>query len=137
MLHESEEERQIAARHALLVERQDEGALGRVHDVVGVLDAFGDALVGQELAQPVAGDEGREVLVRDFGVDGHGALLAGTLDASARAGSLNSRGTLNAMRSSAVVTVSSVTSIAGLQRLNDLVDERLGRRCAGRDAEGV
>ena len=108
---EAEEERQVLARDAALVEREDEGPARGVHDVVGVLDALGDALVGEQLAQPVAGDEGRELLVGDFGVDGHG--VSGAFRAAgvrSVVAARSSRGTLKAMLSRAVVTVSSVTS---------------------------
>ena len=74
VLHQPEVERQVAGLDALFVEREDERAPRRVHDVVGVLDALGDALEGQQLAQAIAGDEARQLLVADFGVDGHGCL---------------------------------------------------------------
>ena len=48
----------------------------------------------------------------------------------------NSRGTLKAMRSSAVVTVSTSRQSAP-GGLDDLLDERFRRRGAGRDADGV
>ena len=47
MLHQAEEERQVGAVDALLVERQDVGAARRVQQEIGVLRALGDALVGQ------------------------------------------------------------------------------------------
>ena len=71
MLHQAEEERQIGRRHPLLVEGQEERALLGVHQIVGVLDALGDALVGQQRAQIVAGDELSQIVVGDFGVNRH------------------------------------------------------------------
>ncbi len=53
MLHQAEEERQVAFGDALLVQRQDEGARAGVQQEVGVLDALGDALVGQQFADVV------------------------------------------------------------------------------------
>ncbi len=111
------------------------GPRRRVHDVVGVLDALGDALEGQQLAQPIAGDEARQLLVADFGVDGHGCLdFRGGRQETGVAGR-NSRGTLKAMRSSAVVTVSSLTSKRAAERVDDRLDERLGRGGARRHAD--
>ena len=49
MLHQAEEERQILRVDALLVERQDVLAARRGQQVVGVLDALGDALEGDRL----------------------------------------------------------------------------------------
>ncbi len=48
-----EKKRQIVGIDALFVDRQDEGALRRVHEIVGVLDALGDSLVRQRLAEPI------------------------------------------------------------------------------------
>ena len=42
-----------------------------MNDVVGVLDALGDAFEGEELAQSIVGDDTAEILVRHFGVNGH------------------------------------------------------------------
>ena len=75
MLHEAEEERQILALHPLLVEREDEAALGGVKQVFAVLDALGDALAGHHLADLVLLDEGAELVVGNFGVDGHQAVI--------------------------------------------------------------
>ena len=61
VLHQAEKERQVVGGDALLVERQDEIAAAGVDQEVGVLDALGDALVGQQLAEIVAGEEAREV----------------------------------------------------------------------------
>jgi len=54
MRHQRQEVGQIVDRNALFVEREDERALARVHQEVGILDALGDALVGQEFADVVA-----------------------------------------------------------------------------------
>ena len=53
----AEEERQVACGDALLVERQDEIAGAGVDQEIGILDALGDALVGQQLAEVVAGEK--------------------------------------------------------------------------------
>jgi hypothetical protein len=53
MRHQAEKERQVAFGDALLVERQDEISRRGVQQEVGVLDALGDALVGQEFADVV------------------------------------------------------------------------------------
>src|SRR5262249_16262122 len=57
MLHQSEKERQIVARDPLLIEREDEIAAAGVQQEVRVLDALGNALVGQKLAEVVASEE--------------------------------------------------------------------------------
>ena len=71
MLHQAEEEREVARGHPLLVERQEEGALLGVHEVVGVLDALGNALVGEQRAEIVAGDEFGQLVVGHFRIDRH------------------------------------------------------------------
>ena len=71
MLHQAEEERQVALGDAPLVERQDEVAGAGMDQKIRVLDAFGDALVGQQLADVVAGEEAGEVFRRDIGVNRH------------------------------------------------------------------
>ena len=74
MLHEAEEERQVGGRHPLLVEGEDEIALAGVDQEIGVLDPLGDALVGEQLADVVAGQEGLELLRRNVGIDRHHVL---------------------------------------------------------------
>ena len=54
MLHQADEERQVALLHPLFVEREDELAGVGVQQVVGVLDPFGDALEGADAAEVVA-----------------------------------------------------------------------------------
>ena len=49
----------------------NEPAVG-VQQEIGVLDPFGNALVGQQGADIVAGEELLEFLVGDIGIDGHG-----------------------------------------------------------------
>ena len=75
MLHQAEEERQILALHPLLVEREDVAALRGVEQVVAVLDALGDALAGHHLADLVLPHEGAELVVGNFGIDGHQAVI--------------------------------------------------------------
>src|SRR6266568_4147328 len=53
MRHQREEVRQIVLRHALLIEREDERARGGMQQEVGVFDALGDALVGEQFAEIV------------------------------------------------------------------------------------
>ena len=77
MVHQAEEERQVGLVDALLVDGQDELTLLGVQQIVGVLDALGDALVGQQLADVVAGDEVSQLVVGNFGVDGHGVRVSG------------------------------------------------------------
>ena len=55
MLHQADEERQVALLHPLFVEGENELAGVGVQQVVGVLDPFGDALEGADAAEVVAG----------------------------------------------------------------------------------
>ena len=54
MRHQRQEIRQVVRRHALLIKREDVGALAGVHQKIGILDALGDALVGEQFADVVA-----------------------------------------------------------------------------------
>ena len=57
MLHQCEEERQIALSDTPLVEREDVMALRGVDEEVRIFDTFGNALVGQQRADVVPGKE--------------------------------------------------------------------------------
>jgi hypothetical protein len=57
MFHQRQKERHVARRHALLVERQDVVAGAGVDEEIGILNTFGDALVGQQFAKVVAGEK--------------------------------------------------------------------------------
>ena len=71
VFHQPEKERQIALGDALLVERQDVIAAAGVDQEIRVLDALGDALVGEEIADVVTGEEAAEILRRHIGIDCH------------------------------------------------------------------
>src|SRR4051794_13148979 len=77
MLHQVEEERQVVLPHPLLVEGEDVGAGGGVQEEVGILDALGNALVGEQSSDLVGGQEGDQRLVGYLGVDGHGSRARG------------------------------------------------------------
>ena len=77
VVQESEEIGQVLRTHALLVEGHDVAALGGAQQVVGVLHPFGDAFEGGHLAKVVVLQEGLQILVENFGVDGHGGIVAG------------------------------------------------------------
>src|ERR1700737_1154983 len=76
MRHQAEEERQVALGDAPLIQRQDEIAGRRVQQEVGILDALGDALVGQQLADVVITQKFRKLVGGDVGVDGHDVYAA-------------------------------------------------------------
>src|SRR5205823_9512045 len=76
MLHQSQEERQVVGRHAFFIECKNEVAARGVQQKIRVLDAFGNPLVGHELAEIVPGEEASQVLRRDVGVNGHAAYSA-------------------------------------------------------------
>ena len=71
MLHQPEEEREVGFRDALLVERQDVVAGLGAEQKVGVFDALGDALEGEERAEIVGAQKRLEVGIADIGVDRH------------------------------------------------------------------
>ena len=73
MLHQADEERQVALLHPLLVEGEDELAGIGVQQVVGVLDPLGDALEREDAAEVVACQKSRQRFVGDFSVDRHDA----------------------------------------------------------------
>src|SRR5215469_1184593 len=71
VLHQRDKERQILARHALFVKRQDEVAALGGDEEVRVLDTFCDALAGQHLADVVKRNERSELVICNIGVNGH------------------------------------------------------------------
>jgi hypothetical protein len=68
VLHQAEEERQVGGIEPL-EQRQHETTVHRVDVVIGVLDAFADALEAEQLGQRVLAQELDELGVRDFGED--------------------------------------------------------------------
>ena len=73
MFHQADEEGQVLGMNALFVQGQDEGAPVGLEVEVGVLDALGDALEGQRLADIVLLQQPLQILETDFRIDGHGA----------------------------------------------------------------
>ena len=71
MFHQAEEEGQIAGADALLIKRQDEESGSDMQQKIGILDAFGNALIGKQLAELVIGEKAREGRVGNFGIDSH------------------------------------------------------------------
>ena len=78
MVHEAEEKRQIISIHPFFIEGQDEVTVGGGEGEIGILDSFGDAFVGQHLADVVFGGESDQFLVADFSINGHGVPLPGS-----------------------------------------------------------
>ena len=72
MMHQAEEERQVVLVHTLLVERQDVGAVGRVQQEIGVLDTFGDALIGRQRTDVIGLQKTGEIVFGDVGVNCQG-----------------------------------------------------------------
>ena len=83
MIHQAQEKRQVVRGHALFIEGEYVGVAVGLEEVVGVLDPFGDSLVGDQLADVVFGKERPELVVRNFGVDSHESYFARNLKASA------------------------------------------------------
>src|SRR5262249_54833087 len=102
MRHQAEEERQIVPVDALFIQRQDERPCRGVQQEVGILDAFGDALVGQQFADVVTLEEFRKLIGGDVGVNRHGGYSA----ASGRSDRGNGKNSF----SSAAETVSTCSS---------------------------
>src|SRR5437588_354381 len=73
MLHKAKKERQVVGRDPSLIQRQNEIAAAGVHEEIGVLDSFRNALIGKELANVVASEEIGKILGGHVGVDGHRA----------------------------------------------------------------
>ncbi len=71
MRHQLKEKRQVAPGDPLFVQRQDERTRRRVQQEVGILDALGNALVGQQIADRVIFQEVRKLVGGDVGVDRH------------------------------------------------------------------
>src|SRR6185312_2652059 len=71
MLHQADEEGQVLGMDALLIQGEDEGAPVGLEIEIGVLDAFGDALERQGLADIVLLQQPLQVLETDFGIDSH------------------------------------------------------------------
>jgi hypothetical protein len=71
MRHQVKKERQVAFGDALLVQRQDEVSGRGVQQEVGILDALGDALVGQQFTDVVMLQEFRKLVGGDVGVNRH------------------------------------------------------------------
>jgi hypothetical protein len=69
MLHQREKERHVTGGNPLLIERENEVAALGVNQEIGILDALGDALVGQQRAEIVAGQKAREIVGADVGID--------------------------------------------------------------------
>src|SRR5450432_1972818 len=71
MRHQAEKKRQLVFGDALFIQCQDEIAGRGVQQEVGILDAFGDALVGQQFADLVKIQKFRKLVGGDVGVDRH------------------------------------------------------------------
>jgi hypothetical protein len=69
--HQAEKERQVAFGDPLFIQRQDEIARTCVQQEIGILDALGDALVGQEFADLVLAQEFPKLIGGDVGVNRH------------------------------------------------------------------
>ena len=76
MRHQAEEERQIVQCDALFIQREKEISGRRVQQEIGILDAFGDALVGQQFADVVTLKEIRKLFGGDVGIHRHGTYAA-------------------------------------------------------------
>src|SRR5437660_742028 len=72
MAHQVDEEWQVRFAHPLLVEGENVVARAGVQEEVRVLDAFRDALAGEQFAELVLFEEGAQRLVGYVGVDRHG-----------------------------------------------------------------
>src|ERR1019366_8413616 len=76
MRHQAEKERQVVFRDALFIQREEEVSSGGMQQEVGILDALGDALVGQQLADVVMAQKLRKLVGGDVGVNRHDLYAA-------------------------------------------------------------
>ena len=128
MLHQPEEERQVAFGDALFVERENEIAGAGVHQKIGILDALGDALVGEQFADVVAGEKAGEIFRRDVGIDRHEASLR-RLVLPQRAGQREEHPLLRRRDGF------DVECVALGKGVDDFLDQNFGRGGTGGDAE--
>ena len=71
-LHEAKEKRQILSTDPLLIEGQNITVEPGSKQKVGVLDAFGDALAGDDVADIILADKIPQIGIGNLGIDGHG-----------------------------------------------------------------
>src|SRR6478672_335183 len=71
MLHKRKKKRQVLCRDSLLIEGEDERAALGVDEKIRVLDAFGNALIGQQLPHIIGGEESGKLLRRYLRIDRH------------------------------------------------------------------
>ena len=71
MLHQRQKERQILGRDTFLVKRENEIAAAGMNEKIRILDALGNALIGEQLPDVVTGEKGSKVFRHHVGVDGH------------------------------------------------------------------
>jgi hypothetical protein len=71
MIHQSQKERQIARFHPLFVKRENVGTAFCVQQEIRILDALGNALVGQENPCIVVGEKVLELDLVDVRIDRH------------------------------------------------------------------
>ena len=74
MLHQADEEGQVVRIDALFIEGEDEAPALAMQQEIGVFDAFGYALEGQDGAEIVSAEKGEQRLVRDIGINSHGRI---------------------------------------------------------------
>ena len=111
MIHQPEEERQVRLLDALFVQRQDEGACRGVQQEVGILRAFGDALVGEQLADRIILQESGKLALRHIGINRHHTVpLTKAMSAGVSSTSRNTRMTGKSSVSVAVTASSTETS---------------------------
>jgi hypothetical protein len=71
MLHQAQEKRQVRLGNTFFIEGEDIIAGRGVEQIVGVLDAFGDALAGQYGAKIIFRDKPLQILIANFSIDRH------------------------------------------------------------------
>ena len=117
-----------SSRDALLIQRQDEIAGRGMQQEVGILDALGDALVGQQFADLVTCKEIRKLVGGNVGVNRHGRLR--------RVGPQRTR-----QRKELVLFRGRdrlhMQFVALGERAHDLLDDHFRRRGARGDAEAL
>src|SRR4029077_14508977 len=105
MLHQPEIEGKILHLHAHLVERQDEASFFGLQIIVGIRDAFRDALEDTWFAEFIGGEEDFQLFERNVGINGHAQAANRT------------RGSLNSTSSRVTATSSTFRSKRALNAL--------------------
>ena len=69
MLHQPEEKRQIPFFYKVLIKRQDELVIAGGNEIVGILNALGDAFVAMQLPDIIVGQKRAQIIIGNLRID--------------------------------------------------------------------